>query len=58
MGFKATSDGLLADPQLRSMVNFMDVVRYDWAHTFLADSMLGRDFWCLIEAAEEHKVFT
>ena len=33
--------GLLADLQLRSLVSFMDVVRYDWAHTFLADSMVG-----------------
>ena len=58
MGFKATDDGLLADPQLRSYVQFMEVVRYDWAHTFLADSMLGRDLWTLVEAAEEHNVFT
>ena len=36
----------------------MDVIRYDWAHTFLADSMVGRDLWLLIEAAEEHNVFT
>ena len=58
MGFKATDDGLLADPQLRSYVQFMEVVRYDWAHTFLADSMLGRDLWTLVEAAEKHRVFT
>ena len=57
MGYSATEDGLLADPRLRSMVQFMEVLRYDWAHTFLADSMMGRDLWALVEAAEKHKVF-
>ena len=58
LGFTASSDGLLADPQLRSLVNFMDVLRYDWAHTFLANSMLGNDLWALIEVAEEHNLFS
>ena len=58
LGFKATSDGLLADPQLRGLVNFMDVLRYDWAHTFLADSLVGREMWALIAAAQVHHVFT
>ena len=58
LGFKATEGGLLADPQLRSLVKWMDAIRYDWAHTFLADSMLGYDLWALVEAAKEHEVFS
>ena len=58
LGFKASEDGLLADPELRLRMNFIDVLRYDWAHTFLADSIVGREMWGLIEAAERHFIFS
>ena len=58
LGFKATAGGLLADPQLRSLVKWTQVVRYDWAHTFLADSIVGKALWSLIEAAEQNGIFT
>ena len=31
--------------------DFMKVLRYDWAHTFLQDGVLGTDIWQLVEAA-------
>ena len=51
LGFRCTSLGLLADPTLRAHVDFMKVLRYDWAHTFLQDGVLGTDIWQLVEAA-------
>ena len=58
LGFKATQDGLLADPELRRHIKFIDVLRYDWAHTFLSNSFVGREMWALIAAAERHGLFT
>ena len=58
LGYKATHDGLLADPELRKHIKLIDVLRYDWAHTFLANSMVGREMWALIAAAERHGLFT
>ena len=63
LGFKATQDGLLSCPELRKNMQFIDVLRYDWAHTFLADSMVGQDMWSMIAAGkreglfDEHTVF-
>ena len=53
LGFRSTQDGLLADPILRRHIDFMRVLRYDWAHTFLADGAVGSDMWQLVEAAEK-----
>ena len=50
LGFRSTTLGLLADPTLRARVDFMKVLRYDWAHTFLQEGALGSDVWQLIEA--------
>ena len=50
LGFRPTTLGLLADPTLRAHVDFMKVLRYDWAHTFLQEGVLGCDIWQLIEA--------
>ena len=50
LGFRCTSLGLLADPTLRAHADFMKVLRYDWAHTFLQEGALGSDVWQLIEA--------
>ena len=58
MGYKATQDGLLADPELRRHIKFIDVLRYDWAHTLLSNSIVGREMWGLIAAAERHGLFT
>ena len=58
LGFKATENGLLGDPFLRQHINFIEVLRYDWAHTFLADSFVGREMWDLVEAAERHGIFS
>ena len=41
LGFRCTSLGLLADPTLRAHVDFMQVLHYDWAHTFLQEGVLG-----------------
>ena len=50
LGFRCTSLGLLADPTLRAHVDFMKVLHYDWAHTFLQEGVLGVDAWQLVEA--------
>ena len=50
-GFRCTSLGLLADPTLRAHADFMKVLRYDWAHTFLQEGVLGIGAWQLVEAA-------
>ena len=50
LGFRCTSLGLLADPSLRAHVDFMKVLHYDWAHTFLQEGVLGVDAWQLVEA--------
>ena len=57
LGFRATPEGLLPDPVLRRHIDWMKVLRYDWAHTFLGDGVLGADMWQLIEAAEKHRLF-
>ena len=56
-GFQATPTGLLADADLRQRVRFLDVFRYDWAHTFLADSFVQAEMWALIEASEHRGLF-
>ena len=58
LGFTATEHGLLADEQLRQRLTFMDIIRYDWAHSFLADSMVGKEMWELIAAATTHGLFS
>ena len=58
LGYKATEHGLLADEELRRRFNFIDVLRYDWAHTFLADSMVGKEMWELIQAAATEGLFS
>ena len=57
LGFKATQDGLLSCPELRSHMHFIDVLRYDWAHTFLADSIVGHQMWSLIGTAKGEGIF-
>ena len=56
-GFKATQDGLLSGPELRKHLKFIDVLRYDWAHTFLADSLVGREMWAIIAAGKREGLF-
>ena len=58
LGFRATQHGLLSDPLLRRHIDFMRVLRYDWAHTFLADGAVGSDMWQLVEASERHSLFS
>ena len=57
LGFKATQDGLLSCPELRKHLHFIDVLRYDWAHTFLADSLVGREMWAIIAAGKREGLF-
>ena len=57
LGFKATQDGLLSCPELRSHMHFIDVLRYDWAHTFLADNIVGHHMRSLIDAAKGKGLF-
>ena len=49
-GFRATEHGLLADEELRRCFNVVDVVRYDWVHTFLQSGAVTIDTWGLIDA--------
>ena len=58
LGFCATKDGLLADPELRRHIDFMAALRYDWPHTFLADGIVGAEIWALVAAGERHKLFS
>ena len=57
LGFKATQHGLLSCPELRAHLQFIDVLRYDWAHTFLADSLVGREMWAIIAAGKREGLF-
>ena len=50
-GFTSTRDGILASAELRALVSWQSVARYDWVHTFLCDGVLTGDAWGLIEAA-------
>ena len=38
-------------------MRFIDVLRYDWAHTFLADSIVGHQMWSVIDTARWEGVF-
>ena len=58
LGFRATEDGLLASPELRLCIDFMQSLRYDWAHTFLADGIFGAETWALVAAGERHSLFS
>ena len=58
LGFKASRAGLLADPELRCAVDWMAVVRYDWAHTLLSDGIVAIEMWALIDFGEESKQFS
>ena len=57
LGFKATQDGLLSCPELGKHMQLIDVLRYDWAHTFLADSLVGREMWAIIAAGKREGLF-
>ena len=57
LGFKATQHGLLSCPELRAHLQFIGVLRYDWAHTFLADSLVGREMWAIIAAGKREGLF-
>ena len=58
LGFRCTSLGLLADPTLRAHADFMKVLQYDWAHTFLSDGIVGAEIWALIDAGQRHHLFS
>ena len=49
-GLNATSDGLLADKVLRSRIDILDVMWYDWAHTYLQDGALNHELAALLQA--------
>ena len=57
LGFRATKAGLLSSPDLRSYVDFMAVLRYDWAHSFLSDGIVSAEIWALLSAGQTHKLF-
>ena len=50
-GFRATADGLLASTTLRSLTPFLEVIRYDWVHVFLADGIVTGEAWRVVETA-------
>ena len=58
LGFAITADGLLACEQLRSVVQWQEVLRYDWVHTLLSDGVLTGEAWRVVTAAEKCKVAT
>ena len=58
LGFKATEEGLLADPELRRHIDWMGTLRYDWPHTFLSDGIVGAEMWALVAARERHHIFS
>ena len=51
-GYRVTPDGLLADKVLRSLVDFVDVVHYDWVHTLLEDGAITREAWAMLQACD------
>ena len=51
-GFSPTAQGLLPCPLLRTRVDWIGVLRYDWVHTFLADGVLNVEMWNLIDLCD------
>jgi len=57
-GYKASQEGLLADTTLRDTFDIVSTIRYDWMHTLLADGIVTREVWALLEVAETHGIAT
>ena len=57
-GFSPTPSGLVSDLELRSHVPVQRVVRYDWAHTLLADGVVTSAAWSFIRSCAAHGVAT
>ena len=52
-GYRATESGLLADPRLRSVIEWTKTVRYDWVHTFLSNGIVTSALWDFISRCEK-----
>ena len=51
-GLGVSSQGLLADEELRAHVKINQTVRYDWVHAILQDGLLTVDTFLVLDAAE------
>jgi hypothetical protein len=51
-GFSCSAEGLLADPYLRTHVDLLNVVTYDWMHSALQDGTLTTDAGLLLSSCE------
>ena len=58
LGFRTTRESLLVCPRLRPHIDWLSVIRYDWAHTFLAGGVLTTALWLLIRACERANIAT
>ncbi len=56
--FRLTSDGLLADLELRRAFSVHRVIRYDWPHTCLAYGLVTTAAWPFIRTCAERGVAT
>lgn len=54
-GFSCTPAGLLADQDLRRAFDAIDVFRYDWVHSALADGLLNVEIWQFLSKRDERK---
>ena len=50
LGFNANPNGLLADPELRQILDPTATVTYDWVHSALQDGMLSIETWLFVQA--------
>lgn len=54
-GFTCSSTGLLADARLRGSFEVLEVARYDWVHSALADGLLSVDMWQYLRRCDERR---
>jgi hypothetical protein len=49
-GYCVTKEGLLADEQLRGIINFLEVFRYDFMHTTFQDGFMSNAMYLIMES--------
>ena len=55
-GLKVTAGGLLACARLRQDIDFLQVIYFDWPHTFLQEGVLTNELTKFLYASVHHEV--